>query len=208
MAKGKRLMVGTVATRVIRVQRFLIGLFDFLLGALCALVVSRRRRHAPMNQSILKISGEGIESRELSAFDLAAVPAEFQIADVSQIDPKRKGTAVRLEGVLQAVRAMPEARYLTLHAAADDFHASVPLADVRERGLLIYQLDGRPLPLSAGGPVRFYIPDFAACHSHEIDECANVKFVDHIELTRDRGFDNRPRDEQQHAALHKGEEKK
>lgn len=152
---------------------------------------------------VLRISGEVSVARDLTSADLAALPAEHQVPDVSAIDPKRNGAAVRLQGVLQLVGVKPEAKYLTLHAAADDFHASVPLADVRDRGLLIYQLNGRPLPLSAGGPVRFYVQDFAACHSHEIDECANVKFVDHIELTRNKGFDNRPQDEREHAALHK-----
>ena len=51
-------------------------------------------------------------------------------------------------------------------------------------------------------PFRFLIPDFAACKTHEIDECANVKFVNRIELTRERGHDNRPHDEAEHAALH------
>ena len=85
--------------------------------------------------------------------------------------------------------------YLTLHSAADDFHASIPLAAVRDRRCLIYRLDGAPLPAKAGGPVRFLIPDHAACHTAEIDECANVKFVDHIELSVERGHDNRPQDE-------------
>ena len=35
---------------------------------------------------------------------------------------------------------------------------------------MIYRLDGQPLPAKAGGPVRFFIPDFAACHTAEIDE--------------------------------------
>jgi hypothetical protein len=50
--------------------------------------------------------------------------------------------------------------------------------------------------------VRFLIPDYAACHTDEIDECANVKFVDRIELTTEKGFDNRPHDGAAHAALH------
>ena len=51
------------------------------------------------------------------------------------------------------------AAYLTLHSAADDFHASIPLAAVRDRAMLIYELDGAPLPTKAGGPLRFLIPD-------------------------------------------------
>ncbi len=70
---------------------------------------------------------------------------------------------------------------------------------------MIYALDGEPLPAKAGGPLRFFIPDFAACHSADVDECANVKFVDHIELTAARGRDNRPTDEAEHAELHRRE---
>jgi len=110
-----------------------------------------------------------------------------------------------LAGLLDRVRPKSSVRYLTLHASADDFHASIPLESVRDRALVIYGLDGQPLPLAAGGPVRFYIPDFAACHTSEIDECANVKFVDRIEFSSRRGHDTRPHDEQQHAALHQRE---
>ncbi len=89
-----------------------------------------------------------------------------------------------------------------MHASNDDFHASIPLDSVRERAILIYRVNGQPLPQSAGGPLRFYIPDFAACRTAEVDECANVKFVDRIELSFERGQDNRPQDEQSHAKIH------
>lgn len=150
----------------------------------------------------LTIDGEVAQPVRWSAADLAELAAEHQIADVATLDPKRSGQAVRLAGLLAAAGARPEARWLTLHAETDDFHASIPLADVRERAVLIYRLDGGPLPVKAGGPFRFFIPDFAACKTHEIDECANVKFVNRIELTRERGQDNRPHDEAGHAALH------
>ena len=158
-----------------------------------------------MTDPILEISGEVARPANLTVDDLAAIDAAAQIADVSTIDPARRGRAVTLEGLLAAVGALPSAVYLTLHASADDFHASVPLAAVRERGILIYQVDGAPLPVAAGGPVRFYISDHAACHSDEVDECANVKFVDRIELTRHRGVDNRPQDDESHEELHRRE---
>lgn len=155
-----------------------------------------------MNTTILRVDGDVERQLELQADDLAAIDAAFQIADVSQLDPKRKGRAVRLAGVSQLAGPKSEAKYLTLHASHDDFHASIPLEAVRERAILIYELDGQPLPESAGGPVRLLIPEYAACHTAEIDECANVKFVDRIELTHERGFDNRPHDEAEHAKLH------
>ena len=159
-----------------------------------------------MNQpTLLKIDGEVESPVGLSFVDLAVLGSEHQVADVSRLAPKRQGDAVKLAGLLELVRPKPNAKYLGLHSATDNFHASIPLDVVRDRGLVIYRVDGQPLPVKAGGPVRFFIPDHAACHTHEIDECANVKFVDHIELTATKGFDNRPHDEKSHEDLHAAE---
>lgn len=154
-----------------------------------------------MNE-ILKVSGQVDRPKAFTYQDLADLPAEMQIADVSQIDPTRAGVAIRLNGLLQVVGAKPTAVFLGLHSAHDDFHASIPLAELADRAFLIYKLNGSGLPREKGGPVRFYIPDHASCNTDDIDECANVKFVDHIEFTADRGFDNRPQDEDEHAKLH------
>jgi DMSO/TMAO reductase YedYZ molybdopterin-dependent catalytic subunit len=161
-----------------------------------------------MTTSTLLLDGEVENPAALSFADLAALADAFQVRDVSRIDPKRKGDAVTLAGLLERVRPKSSVRYLTLHASTDDFHASIPLESVRHRALLIYRLDGQPLPLAAGGPVRFYIPDFAACHATEIDECANVKFVDRIEFSSQRGHDTRPHDEKEHTELHEKETKR
>ncbi len=151
---------------------------------------------------MLTIEGEVMQPRSLTFDDLASIDRAYQVTDVSRLVPGRKGDAVRLEGILQLVQPRTTARYLGLHSRADDFHASIPLVAVADRALVIYRLDGQPLPAKAGGPVRFFIPDFAACHTDEIDECANVKFVDRIELTATKGFDNRPHDGAEHEALH------
>jgi DMSO/TMAO reductase YedYZ molybdopterin-dependent catalytic subunit len=156
-----------------------------------------------MPQPTLTLDGDVASPATLSFADLAALEASFQVVDVSRLDPKRRGDAVRLAGLLERVKPKPSARYLTLHASKDDFHASIPLDAVRASAILIYRLDGQPLPESAGGPIRFFIPDFAACHTAEIDECANVKFVDRIELTAEKGFDNRPHDGAEHEELHR-----
>jgi DMSO/TMAO reductase YedYZ molybdopterin-dependent catalytic subunit len=157
-----------------------------------------------MNEPVvLRVTGEVARARELTFADLRAIDARHQVPDVGELAPGRRGEAVTLRGVLELVEPRAGAKYLGLHAAADDFHASIPLAPVWERGLLIYARDGRPLAPEAGGPARFFIPDHDACRASEIDECANVKFVDHLELTERPGFDNRPRDEAEHARLHR-----
>jgi DMSO/TMAO reductase YedYZ molybdopterin-dependent catalytic subunit len=160
-----------------------------------------------MSESVLlKITGEVERPAEFTFADLAKVDAAYQVVDVSRIDPCRQGDAVALEGLLSRVGCKTSARYLGLHASSDDYHASIPLSVVREQSLLIYRHEGRPLSAGVGGPVRFYIRDSAACHTDEVDECANVKFVDHIELTAARGVDNRPDDDEEHEALHRGED--
>jgi DMSO/TMAO reductase YedYZ molybdopterin-dependent catalytic subunit len=156
-----------------------------------------------MSQNLsLTIDGEVEEPANLSRDDLSSLAPLDQIPDISKVAPERKGLAIKLRSLLNWVRVKHTAKWLTLHSSRDNFHASVPLDVVRDRAFIIYELDGQPLPISAGGPFRFLIPDFAACHTAEVDECANVKFVDRIELTAERGFDNRPKDESEHAKLH------
>lgn len=155
-----------------------------------------------MSPPVLTVHGLVSSARSYSLADLAAIDQRHQIADVSRVAPGKQGQAVTLAGILELVQPQPEAKYLGLHAAADNFHASIPLSAVRDKAIVIYALAGQPLPAKAGGPVRFYIPDHHACQTHEIDECANVKFVDAIELTAEPGYDNRPHDEAEHAMLH------
>jgi DMSO/TMAO reductase YedYZ molybdopterin-dependent catalytic subunit len=158
-----------------------------------------------MPEAKLRITGAVNNPGEVSFANLAATEPSVQINDISQVAEGRKGDAVTLHGLLKLVGVKPEARWLTLHASADNFHASIPLDQVREKALLIYRLNGEPLPAKSGGPFRFFIPDYLACRSADIDECANVKFVDHIELSVERGLDNRPHDDAAHEALHANE---
>jgi len=155
------------------------------------------------SEAILRVDGEVECPLEMSFADLEAIDAAMQVADVSRIDAGRAGDAVKLAGLLSIVRPLPSVVYLTLHASTDDFHASIPLAPIHSKALLIYRLDGQPLPPAKGGPLRLLIPDSAACHSEEIDECANVKFIDRIELSTSRGHDNRPETDEEHQRLHR-----
>ena len=156
-----------------------------------------------MTQIVLRIDGEVQHPLELTFSDLAACPALEQVVDVSRFHPMRKGDGVSLQALLSKAAPTSKATYLTLHATADDFHASVPLAEVRGEGIVVYRLDGQPLPAKNGGPIRFLIRNPAACHTDELDDCANVKFVDRIELTAGKGRDNRPETDEDHEKLHK-----
>ena len=52
--------------------------------------------------------------------------------------------------------------------------------------------------------VPVLIRDPAACHTDELDDCANVKFLSRIELSIRRGRDTRPTTDEDHAKLHGG----
>ena len=56
------------------------------------------------------------------------------------------------------------------------------------------RLPARPdrLGVEHGGPIRLIIRDPSACHTGELDDCANVKYLSRIELTERRGRDTRP----------------
>lgn len=157
-----------------------------------------------MTKTVLRIDGEVSRPLELTFDDLAAFPAADQVPDVSRFHPKRQGDGVLLEAILARVEPKPGATYLTVHASTDDFHSSVPLAAVRAEGIVVFRLEGGPLPVKNGGPIRFLIRNPAACHTDELDDCANVKFVDRIELTVGKGLDNRPHDDAEHEKLHGG----
>ena len=122
----------------------------------------------------------------LVAADFGRYPVEAQIADVSQLVPKREGRGVKLGALLAAAKPQSEAKYITLHSSDGTFSASIERAEVEDRALLIYQQkDGLPVPESAGGPIRFVIPNFN-------DPCANVRGLGRIELSATPGRDTRP----------------
>lgn len=156
-----------------------------------------------MTTPILVIDGEVTTPLSLTYDELSAFPESEQVRDVSRFQPSRNGDGVTLESILQRVSQTAAASYLTLHATEDDFAASIPLEAVRAEGIIVYRVDDRPMTLEQGGPVRFLIRDPAACHTEELDDCANVKFLDRIELTSGRGRDTRPTDDEQHEELHR-----
>jgi len=144
-----------------------------------------------MSKPLLKITGEVEQPVELTFDDLFSFPEEDQQRDVSRFHPQRQGDGLTLQSVLNRAKPMPSATHLTLHGTLDGFSASVPLKDVEQIGILIYQSEGKPLSADAGGPIRFLIPNSALCKTAELDACANVKYVDHIELTAGKRRDSR-----------------
>lgn len=143
-----------------------------------------------MSAATIKIEGAVHKPRSFTRVELGQLPAEGRMADVSTIAPNRRGEAVRLECLLSESEPDDTATHVTLHSV-DGFSASIPLADIRESGLIIFQVDGETVPDSAGGPFRFLIPNAAECRTADLDACANVKHLARIELTAGKGADTR-----------------
>ncbi len=76
---------------------------------------------------------------------------------------------------------------------------------MRGESVIVYKRGDARLGPEHGGPIRFLIKDPTACHTSELDDCANVKYLSRIELSIRRGRDTRPADDAQHAALHEGQ---
>ena len=151
---------------------------------------------------LLRIDGAVDRPIGVTFEDLSGMPEHSQVVDVSRFQPTRRGDAVTLETLLRLANPRPEATHLTLHADRDDFHVSIPLGTIRDQGLVVYKVGPDRLGAEQGGPIRLLIRDPSACHTGELDECANVKYLSRIELTAGRGRDTRPVDDDAHRALH------
>lgn len=145
----------------------------------------------------LKINLPTVEF-ELSFEHLAR---DFESVELSEFDSKRSGEAVRLKDIMSNFE-LENLSFITFHASKDDFHASVPIHKVQDDGLLVFARNGLELSEQDAGPFRFFIPEAAACQMEDIDECVNVKFLDKIEFSKERGQDTRPKSEKEHEELH------
>jgi DMSO/TMAO reductase YedYZ molybdopterin-dependent catalytic subunit len=158
-----------------------------------------------MSNARLKIDGAVEYPLALTFDDLAAFPESAQFTDVSRLHSGRRGDGVTLDAILERARVSATAKYLILHADRDDFHVCVPLEAIKGQGIVVYKLGTEALGVEQGGPIRLIIRDPSACHTGDLDDCANVKYLSRVELTEHRGRDTRPETESAHAALHESQ---
>lgn len=146
------------------------------------------------NEPRLELGGLCSKPLSLTHADLARLPAEAQVPDVSKVDRNRSGRAVRLSALRALASEHPGAAFLDIQSSDPAFAVSVPIGDVRD-AVIVYELDGKPLGPWKGGPFRFLVPGHG-------DECVNVKQLARLALSAARGRDTRPADDAEHARLH------
>lgn len=126
---------------------------------------------------------------------LARLPAASQVPDVGVLVRGKRGRGVQLAAIAAHARVDPSA--LHLHIASSDaaFAVSVPLSEVLAGAVVVYELDGAPLPSAQGGPFRLL------CCGHP-DECVSVKTLARLTFALAPGRDTRPKDDDEHRRLH------
>lgn len=134
---------------------------------------------------VLRIEGAVVQPVSLDRAALQALPDEHQVKDVSTVMPSVKGKAIAVKGLLDVPALDVHADHVTFHSFDGQYAASLTLEQARDYGLLLYDLDGQPLPESKGGPFRLITPGLG-------DACANVKRVGRIEVRVGSGKDTRP----------------
>ncbi|MCP9447543.1 MAG: 2-dehydropantoate 2-reductase [Nitrospira sp.] len=131
----------------------------------------------------VRIEGAVVQPVSFDHTAIAALPAEHHV-DVSTVMPGATGRGIRLRGLLDVPALAVDADHVTVHSADGTYSACLTLRQAMEYGVLVYELEGAPLPPSKGGPFRLITPGLD-------DLCANVKGVGRIEITRGPGRDTR-----------------
>jgi 2-dehydropantoate 2-reductase len=143
--------------------------------------VTERDRTGP---GVVRIEGAVVQPVSLDRAAIAALPAEHQL-DISTVMPGIQGKGIRLKALLDVPALAIKADHVTVHSGDGKYSACLTLEQAKSFGVLVYELDGAPLPESKGGPFRLVTPGLG-------DLCANVKGVARIEVTVGAGRDTRP----------------
>jgi DMSO/TMAO reductase YedYZ molybdopterin-dependent catalytic subunit len=120
--------------------------------------------HPPFDPATWKltVSGEVERPITLSWAEFRALPRAEQVSDFhcvttwSQYDLRWGGVAFRT--LLERVQPRPSAAFL-IQECADSYTTNLPLSELQGDDILLAdELNGQPLPLQHGGPMRLIVP--------------------------------------------------
>src|SRR5439155_619118 len=180
---GRRTEIDFLNGYLVRLGRKL-GVATPVNEAVCALIKTITEP-APLGTALLRLDGAVIQPLVFDLDALSKLPASDQVPDVSVEDPSMRGQGVRVRALLNAATCTIGADHVTFHSADGQYAASLHLKEAAESGILLYQLEGRPLRREEGGPFRLISPSLG-------DWGASVKSVRRIEFTVGPGKDSRP----------------
>ncbi|MBA5874889.1 MAG: 2-dehydropantoate 2-reductase [Nitrospira sp. CR1.2] len=134
---------------------------------------------------VVRIDGAVVQPVSLTRTALQQLSQEQRVDDISVLMPSMRGRAIRVKGLLEIPALAVDADHVTFHSLDGKYAATLTLQQAQDFGLLLYELDGQPLPDGKGGPYRLVTPGLG-------DLCANVKGVGRIEVRAGSGKDTRP----------------
>jgi 2-dehydropantoate 2-reductase len=133
---------------------------------------------------VLRIDGAVVQPVTLDRTALSHLPPDSHVTEVPGAGTG-KGRGIRVKALLDLPALAIGADHVTFHSLDGKFAASLTIRQAVDYGILLYEVDGEPLPESRGGPFRLVTPGLG-------DLCANVKGVSRIEVTKGVGRDTRP----------------
>lgn len=131
----------------------------------------------------LRVGGLVEQPLSLSWAEFTALPKTEQVSDFhcvttwSKYDVRWNG--VKFRTIVERARPKAGVTHLVLDCA-DGYTTNLPLRELRgDDVMLAYELEGRPLPLEHGGPMRFIVPHLYAWKSAKF--VIGLRFFDHDE---------------------------
>jgi DMSO/TMAO reductase YedYZ molybdopterin-dependent catalytic subunit len=138
---------------------------------------------ARASRAILRIDGLVAHPVQLTALELGQLPRiildESFVCEEGWMVPGLRWSGFRLADVIALADSLPEARYI--RASSGAWAVPIALTDA-DRGIICDELNGEPLSIDHGAPWRLVLSG-GACY-------ANVKWLDHLELTAESGEDD------------------
>ncbi len=138
---------------------------------------------------VVRIDGAVVQPVSLDRAAMRQLPTEHHVMDVGAVMPGMTGCAIKVKGLLEVPALDIHADHVMFHSLDGKYAATLTLRQARDFGLLLYELNGEPLPDGKGGPFRLITPGLG-------DLCANVKGVGRIEVRVGSGKDTRPPEEE------------
>ena len=121
----------------------------------------------------------------VSEATFAKLSPAYHVSDIGSVIQGMPGKGIKIEGLLELATIPREADHITFISQDGQYSVSLTIDQAKKYGILVYQVDGKPLSPTKGGPFRLITPGLG-------DLCANVKNIGLIKITTGPGKDTRP----------------
>ena len=128
----------------------------------------------PLGDAFQRLRKDAFAGWRLTVDGMAARPASFSLAELQSFPRRSQIThlaceegwsyiaewaGVPLSHVLDVVGTLPQARYVVYRSMQDGWWESIDMADaLHPQTLVTYAMNGGPLPVPFGGPLRLRVP--------------------------------------------------